>query len=62
MQASVKRIEENPKQFAKKFGNIRATQTKRFPYIIYFLIQKIKIIIIAVLHGSRYSSKHLQNE
>ncbi len=62
VQSSLKKIENNPKQFIKTDYNIRVAQTKRFPFLIYFIIQKLKILIIAVLHASRDNSKRIDKE
>lgn len=32
----LKKISENPLQYSKRFKNLRAIRTDRFPYLIYF--------------------------
>lgn len=53
VEESVTNIQNNPFQFPVKHENIRQAQTKRFPYLISFVIEKIEIIVLSVLHGSR---------
>jgi plasmid stabilization system protein ParE len=46
----------NPLIYAPKYREIRKAITKRFPYIIYFIVKPPEIvIIIAVLHMKRGS-------
>lgn len=46
-------IETNPQAFQLKYKSIRAIYTKRFPYGIFYLIDKEKIIVFAVFHLSQ---------
>ncbi len=46
-------IELNPQAFQLKYKNIRAIYTKRFPYGVFYLIDKQKIIVFAVFHLSQ---------
>ncbi len=46
-------IELNPESFQLKYKNIRAIYTKRFPYGIFYTIDKNKIIVLAVFHLSQ---------
>jgi len=47
-------IHDNPLAFAIYYSKIRKASTKKFPYSIFYYIDDNKIIIIAVIHNSRY--------
>jgi plasmid stabilization system protein ParE len=50
-------IQRNPFLYATKYKNVRKAITKRFPYIIYFIVSPAnKIIVLAVLHMKRGAS------
>ncbi|MDQ6966753.1 MAG: type II toxin-antitoxin system RelE/ParE family toxin [Mariprofundaceae bacterium] len=44
---------ENPFQFVTVRENIRRVVAKRFPYSVYFRVEKHRIVVLAVFHGSR---------
>ncbi|MBA3706907.1 MAG: type II toxin-antitoxin system RelE/ParE family toxin [Bacteroidetes bacterium] len=46
-------IEHNPDAFQLKYKHIRAVYIKQFPFGIFYIIEKEKIIVIAVFHLSR---------
>jgi plasmid stabilization system protein ParE len=46
-------IEWNPEAFPKKYGAVRRAILKRSYYIIYFLIEADRSIVLAVLDGRR---------
>ncbi len=49
-------IRHNPLIFEPKYMEIRKAITKRFPYIIYFIVKQPEtVIVIAVLHMKRGS-------
>ncbi len=50
----VRNIRRNPLLYAAKYKNVRKAITKRFPYIIYFIVSPANVIIVlAVLHMKR---------
>ncbi len=53
IEASLNVIIQNPLLFQEKHKNIRHIMTPRFPYGIFYFIDKNKIIVIAVFHLSR---------
>ncbi len=53
IEASLNGITENPLLFQEKHKNIRCRITPRFPYGIFYFIDKNKIIVISVFHLSR---------
>jgi len=50
-------IAENPKLFPVLLDNTHRVIIKRFPFAVYYLLEKNRIIIIAVLHGSRHPNR-----
>ena len=48
-------ITNNPFIFAVYYSNVRKAKINKFPYsIFYFIVERNKIIIFAVIHNSRY--------
>lgn len=49
------KINSAPSHYAVRFKNVKASHANRFPFLIYFKVDKIKstIIILGVLHTSR---------
>lgn len=50
-------IEWNPEAFPKKYGRVRRAILKRSYYVIYFLIQPERTVVLAVLDGRREPSE-----
>lgn len=46
-------IEWNPEAFPRKYGQVRRAILKRSYYIVYFLIEAERTLILAVLDGRR---------
>jgi plasmid stabilization system protein ParE len=47
-------IADNPERFRKLSGEVRrAVVTRRFPFVIHFLIEPERIVILSVFHASR---------
>jgi toxin ParE1/3/4 len=46
-------IADNPEWFAKVRGEVRRAVIRRFPFVIHFLIEKERIVILSVFHTSR---------
>ena len=51
--AGLKFIERNPEVHSLEYKGIRKHLIKRFPYKIIYLVEKEKIIVLAVIHGRR---------
>ena len=47
-------IERAPEQFPIAVDDIRRAQLRRFPYLIFFVVQPKGISVLAVLHGRRH--------
>ncbi|OGU36812.1 MAG: hypothetical protein A2068_08205 [Ignavibacteria bacterium GWB2_35_6b] len=50
---SLKIIQDNHKLFLVKYKNVRRCLIKRFPYKIFYTVNKNQIIILAVIFGGR---------
>jgi len=46
-------VEASPKQFPVALDDIRKAPLRRFPYVVYFVILRGGISVIAVTHGRR---------
>ncbi len=51
--AGMRFIERNPKIYSTKYKGTRKHLIKRFPYKIIYLVEKDKIIVLAIIHGKR---------
>jgi len=47
------RIADNPEWFPEVRGVVRRAVVHRFPFVIHFLIEKERIVILSVFHTSR---------
>ncbi len=50
---TIDRIVVAPHRNAKQWGKARVRKTKRFPYAIIYVPEAARIVIVAVMHGSR---------
>ena len=54
IEQSFQRIADNPERFPKVRGEVRRTVIlRRFPFVIHFLIEAKRIVILSVFHTSR---------
>jgi len=51
--AALNAILRNPKQFPVAHKNLRRTLIRRFPYQIFFILEKNRIVVLAVFHAKR---------
>jgi plasmid stabilization system protein ParE len=49
----LQRISENPRIYAVEHNDIRAATMHRFPYVVFYRIEEMRVIILGVIHGSR---------
>jgi len=47
------RIADNPEWFPEVRGEVRRAVVRRFPFVIHFLIEQERIVILSVFHTSR---------
>ena len=50
------RITEFPELYAPFWRDVRFVRVKRFPYVVYYRHATDRVIVLAVLHGSRHQS------
>lgn len=50
---AIDRIGERPFSFPRVHGDTRRAEVHRFPYSVFFRVHEERILILAVLHGSR---------
>jgi plasmid stabilization system protein ParE len=53
MDALVERVSRNPEQFPVVFKNVHRAVLRRFPYSLFFVIEKDTVFAIACFHASR---------
>jgi toxin ParE1/3/4 len=46
-------VSKTPLGFQKRLKSVRAFALKRFPYNVYYLLEKDTLIVIAILHQKR---------
>lgn len=47
------RISTFPELYPALIRNVRAATLRRFPYLIYYRVQRTHVEVLAILHGSR---------
>ncbi len=47
------RIADNPEWFPEVRGEVRRAVVRRFPFVIHFLVETDRIVILSVFHTSR---------
>ncbi|MDL1975564.1 MAG: type II toxin-antitoxin system RelE/ParE family toxin [Deltaproteobacteria bacterium] len=60
VEESLEKISRNPKLYPTVHKEIRRALIRRFPYGIFYFIEKNKIVVVGVFHGSR-NPKHWKN-
>jgi plasmid stabilization system protein ParE len=53
LRAAYLRIIEGPRRYQATSTGVRRVQLRRFPYIVYFVIEGEVVIVFAVLHARR---------
>lgn len=54
LKATLERMRENPRAYAIVHAGARAAPLRRFPYLVFYLLDKRDVLIIAVIHGARH--------
>lgn len=57
-EVAIEAIKRNPEQFLFKHESVWRALMKRFPYVVYFLVEEAKIFILAVIHERRNPEYH----
>jgi len=53
VKAGLTSIEKNPKTFPQEYKETRKCLIKRFPYKIIYIIEKSKVVVLAIVHHRR---------
>ena len=51
--AAVESLEPFPERHSKEHGELRRIVMRRFPYLIYYLVEEKRIVVFSVFHASR---------
>ena len=51
--AVLEAIEETPQRFPVALRDVRKARVRRFPYVVYYVVQPEAIAVIAIIHGRR---------
>lgn len=51
--STLDRIQEIPEHYGVVHRDVRAALVRRFPYVVYYLPEPRRIVIIAIQHGRR---------
>ncbi|HEX3108306.1 MAG TPA: type II toxin-antitoxin system RelE/ParE family toxin [Thermoanaerobaculia bacterium] len=54
------RLAENPRIYPRVYGEVHRAVLRRFPYLVYFVIEHSDVIVLAVLDGRRDPRIHRQ--
>lgn len=54
VQATIDTIADQPNAFTTVYNSVRRALVRRFPFGVFYQIDKDGVIVIAVLHGSRH--------
>lgn len=62
VEATLNSIQRYPQAYPKVYKNVRRSLIRRFPFGIFYIIRRKKIIVFAVFHGKRnpaaWKSRH----
>ena len=47
------RLAENPRIYPRVYGEVHRAVLRRFPYVVYFLVDDFEVVVLAVLHSRR---------
>jgi plasmid stabilization system protein ParE len=53
LEATVRRLQENPHQFPVVFRGVHRARLRKFPYGLFFHVEISALVVIACFHGSR---------
>lgn len=58
--ALFERLADNPRTYPRVHGEVHRVALRRFPYLVYFVIDDSKVVILAVLDSRRDPRVHRQ--
>lgn len=53
--ALLQRLGESPQIYPTVYRSVRRVVVRRFPYLVYFLLDRDTVTVLACLHGKRHS-------
>ena len=53
VEATLNSIHRHPQAYPKVFRNVRRALTRRFPFGIFYVVRRKKIVVFAVFHAKR---------
>ncbi|MGY8904859.1 MAG: hypothetical protein ACKVIH_09960 [Burkholderiales bacterium] len=53
---ALRRLEETPLIYQKIYGSVRRVVLRRFPYLLWFVIEGKEVVVLACTHGKRSPS------
>ena len=53
MDALLQAIQRNPRAYPEKYRGIRGAGLRRFPFVVYYIFEEGKIVVLAVFHAKR---------
>jgi plasmid stabilization system protein ParE len=56
VQEVLERIEEMPELYGVVWQDVRAARRRRFRHVVYYVVFKDRVEVLAVMHGSRDAS------
>ena len=62
VRAAIRRLRENPERCPLYYGGFRRVLLRRFPYKIFYPIERDHVIIFGVLRAGQDHMRHLGNE
>src|SRR5215211_6964529 len=60
VELELERVASSPNQFARVRKEVRRAVLRRFPYSIYFVVEQLQVVVLAIFHAKR-SPQHLEN-
>ncbi len=53
LRKTVERVENNPELYGIVFEDVRAAKLHRFPYVVYYVVEEERTVVVSVRHGRR---------
>jgi toxin ParE1/3/4 len=54
IEQQLERIASSPNQFGSVRGTVRRAVLPRFPYSIYFVVEDLRIVVLAIFHAKAF--------
>ena len=60
VERELERVASSPNQFPRVKSEVRRAVLRQFPYSIYFLVEQLQLVVLAIFHAKR-APEHLEN-